>query len=252
MNNLLEVRNIIKYYKGEAGSKLLVLDKVSFSLNEDDNITSILAPTGSGKSTLLKIISGLDYDYEGGILLKGNKVVNKLPFIPEKPSSFPWLDVKGNIKIVFRMVEELGGTARYKLQDLIDLTGLTGYENHFPDNKSYGFRFRISLARAIAVSPEIILIDDPFKFMETESKDESFQLIKRISTEKGIRFLIATSNINDAFMLSDNIILLSKNPVSVVTDISVDKNNKGTEQIKNEIKSLLEKENIINLTNFSI
>jgi ABC-type nitrate/sulfonate/bicarbonate transport system ATPase subunit len=200
----------------------------------------------------MKIISGLDYDFEGVILLKGNKVVNKLPFIPEKPSSFPWLDVEGNIKLVFRMLEEIGSNSGYKLQELIDLTGLTGYENHFPDNKSYGFRLRISLARALAASSDIILLDDPFKLMDHETKDELFQLIKRISIEKKIKFLIATSNVTDALINSDKIFLMYKNPKDVVLEISVDKNNRGLEQIKNEIRELLEKENIINMTNFSI
>jgi len=252
LNNFLDIKNIVKSYKGEAGSKLLVLDKVSFSTSKDDYITTILAPNGSGKTTLLKIISGLDYDYEGNILLSGNKIVNKFPFIPEKPSSFYWLNVEENIKTVFMMLEESDKTIRYKLQELIDLTGLTGYEKHFPDNKSYGFRFRISLARAIAVSSELILLDDPFKLMDGETKEELFQLIERISKEKEIRFLIASSNIPDAFRLSERILLITNNPLSEVIDISADKNIKGTEHIKNQIKSFLENVDVFNKTNFSI
>jgi len=173
-------------------------------------------------------------------------------FIPEKPSSFPWLDVEGNIKLVFKLLDEMGCNAKYKLQELIDLTGLTGYENHFPDNHSFGFRFRISLARAIAVSPDIILLDDPFKLMDNETKHEIIALIRIISSEKGIRFLITTSNITDALLLSDRIFLMSNYPASVITDISVDKSIKGNEQIKNEIKILLERGDISNLANFSI
>jgi len=252
LNDFLEVRDITKSYIGEAGSKLLVLDKVSFSTREEDYITSILAPASSGKTTLLKIISGLDYQHEGGILLKGNKVANKIPFIPERPSSFPWLDVEGNINLVFKMMEESGNVARYKMRELIDMTGLTGYENHFPSNKSQGFRFRISLARTIAVSSAIILLDDSFKAMDNETKDELFQLLKNISVERKIRFLIASSNIPDAFTVSDRIFLMRKNPVSIVSDINIDKNNKGPEQIKNQITAFIKEENIINMANFSI
>ena len=252
MNNFLELKNIIKDYRGEAGSKLLVLDKINFTINEDDYITSVLAPAGCGKTTLLRIISGLDYEYEGSILLKGNKVINKLPFIPENPSSFPWLDVEGNIKIVFRMLDNLGSTIDYKLQELIDLTGLTGYEKHFPDNKSYGFRFRISLARAIAVSSQIILLDDPFKLMNAETKEELLQLIKNISSSRGLRFLISTSNITDSFEISNRIFLMSNNPASVIEDIQIGKNSQGSEQRKNELKVLLEKGNLKSLANLSI
>ena len=86
MNPFLEVKNITKYFKGEAGSRQLIFEKLSFSISEEHNITSILAPFGGGKTTLLKILSGLDSDYMGEILLNGDKTKNKFPFIPDRKS----------------------------------------------------------------------------------------------------------------------------------------------------------------------
>ena len=252
MNSFLEVKNITKYFNGAAGSKQLILENLSFSISEEQSIISILIPFGGGKTTLLKILSGLDSNYRGDILLNGNKIKNKFPFIPEKPASFPWLNVTGNIRSIIAMHEKLDGSSRVKLQELIDLTGLTGYEDHFPHNKSYGFRFRISLARAMAVFPRLILLDDPFKLMDLETKDEIFELIKKIASEKKIKFILASSNITETALLSDKILLINGKPGYLSGEIIIDKYKKRLEQLKDEIREILQKENVTNATNFSI
>ena len=252
MNSFLEVKNITKYFNGAAGSKQLILENLSFSISEGQSIISILIPFGGGKTTLLKILSGLDSNYRGDILLNGNKIKNKFPFIPEKPASFPWLNVTGNIRSIIAMHEKLDGSSRVKLQELIDLTGLTGYEDHFPHNKSYGFRFRISLARAMAVFPRLILLDDPFKLMDLETKDEIFELIKKIASEKKIKFILASSNITETALLSDKILLINGKPGYLSGEIIIDKYKKRLEQLKDEIREILQKENVTNATNFSI
>jgi len=252
LNSFLEVKNITKYFNGAAGSKQLILENLSFSISEGQSIISILIPFGGGKTTLLKILSGLDSNYRGDILLNGNKIKNKFPFIPEKPASFPWLNVTGNIRSIIAMHEKLDGSSRVKLQELIDLTGLTGYEDHFPHNKSYGFRFRISLARAMAVFPRLILLDDPFKLMDLETKDEIFELIKKIASEKKIKFILASSNITETALLSDKILLINGKPGYLSGEIIIDKYKKRLEQLKDEIREILQKENVTNATNFSI
>ena len=251
MNSFLEVKNITKCFNGVAGSKQLIFENLSFSINEEHNITSILAPYGGGKTALLKILSGLDSDFRGDILLKGGKNKNIFPFIPEKPASFPWLDVKGNIKLIIIMNKKMEGSSKVNLQEIIDLTGLTGYEDHFPYNKSYGFRFRISLARALAVSPPIISLDNPFRLMDLETKDEIFKLINKIGSEKKIKFLFATSNITEAALLSDKILLINGKPGYLSGELIIDKYKHGSEQLKDEIQEILQKENLTNTANFS-
>ena len=252
MNPILEVKNISKYFKGEAGSKQTVFENLSFVIRKEHNITSILAPFGGGKTTLLKILSGLDYDYKGDILLNGEKNKYKFPFIPEKPSSFPWLNVSDNISCFIDILNKEERQSQIYIQELIDITGLTGYEDHYPDNRSLGFRFRISLARALVVSPQIILLDDPFKLMDSETKDEIFELIKKTASLKNIKFLLCTSNITEAALLSDKIILINDKPGYLAGEIIIDNYKKRLEQLKDEILEILQKENVINTTNFSI
>jgi ABC-type nitrate/sulfonate/bicarbonate transport system ATPase subunit len=243
LNPILELKNITKYFNIPDGSKQVVLENLSFFMSDAHNITSILAPIGGGKSTLLKMISGLDNDYKGEILSNGTKKNNILPYIPEKPASFPWLDVESNIRLIFTISGKKGILSNNKLQELIELTGLTSYEKHYPYNKSYGFRFRITLARAMALCPPIILLDDSFKLMDSETKVEIFELIKQIASLKNIKFLFASSNITEVVMLSDKILLLKGKPCHLFGEIINEKNVKSLGQLKAEIHELLLKEN---------
>jgi sulfonate transport system ATP-binding protein len=251
LNFFFEARHITKYFSNPAGFKQLLIENISFSISEEDKITSILAPFGGGKSSLLKILSGLDTDYKGELLLKGIKIINNIPLIPEKPSSLPWLDVIGNIKLINSIRGKNERLSEVEMLELIDLAGLTDYESHYPDNKSYGFRFRITLARAMAVSPQIILIDDSFKMMDIETKVEIFQMIKRIVLLKNIKFLLASSNISDVSILSDKIIFIEGYPCYSNGEILVDK-NKSTRLKNFDIQDILLKLNTANCVNYSI
>jgi ABC-type nitrate/sulfonate/bicarbonate transport system ATPase subunit len=248
---LLEVKNISKYFIKPGGSKLTVFENLSFTLSEGQNITSILLPFGGGKSTLLRLISGLDKNYEGEILLNGKKNKSILPFIPEKPSSFPWYNVIGNINLSLSILGKEKKLLKNEVQEIIELVGLTGYEKHYPNNKSYGFRFRISLARALVISPLIILLDDSFKLMDSETRNEIYELIVNIAAKKNIFFLLASSNITEAATLSDKILLFNREPCNFMCGITVGENKKRLE-LREDIQSTLLRENVANSTNFSI
>ena len=218
-NFILKLDSISKYYLAEAGLKINVLEDISFEIpfTNEGTITSILAPFGSGKSTLLKIISGVVKKDSGEISFGDSQ--NAIPLIPEKPSSFPWMNVKQNIEFGL----SLSKNKKYNVDDLISLTGLTGYGDHHPDSQSLGFRFRISLARAMAVNPSLILIDDSFKQMKKETKEEIHQLISDISSLEKMSFIISTTNLVEAIQLSDVILLMSAKPGKIVHRIETGK-----------------------------
>ena len=218
----LELKNITKYIKGISGSKQLVFDNLNAVINRDDSITSIFAPLGGGKTTLLRILSGLDNDYTGEISLNGKRIRHKFPYIPEKPSSFPWLNVSANIKQIIEIQEHNNGSLNIDMRNLINLAGLTSYEDHIPFNKSYGFRFRISLARALVVSSPMILVDDSFHIMDPETKSEIFELIKTIATTEKIKLIVASSDIGDLARLSNKILLINNKPGYLSTEIEIE------------------------------
>ncbi len=225
MNEILELSGITKIFTDEFGVKKKVLENISFTIAESGSkITSILASFGGGKSTLLKVIAGVENPTSGGVFLGGEKYLRakgKIVLIPEKSTSLPWLNVRENIELGSRLEYCRMNSESYEINDLISLVGLTGYENHYPHNQSFGFRFRISLARALLFNPVVLLLDDCFKKMDATTREEIYSLIKLVSEKVDSRFIIATTNIIEAIKLSGKILMMSKNPAKIYKEISI-------------------------------
>lgn len=237
-NKLLELSGISKTFSDEYGTKKKILEKISFIIPESSpKITSVLASFGSGKSTLLKTIAGITKPTEGEVLLNGEKYLQaegKIVLIPEKPASLPWLNVKKNVELAYRLETCRKNEGSYNVNDLIALVGLTGYENHYPHNDSFGFRFRINLARALLFNPFVLLLDDCFKKMDAVTREEIYSLLKSVSKKVNTHFLLATTNVQEAIRLSGKIFLMSKAPARIFKEISVaeDKDNRITDYRK--------------------
>ncbi len=225
---LLEVNNISKSFHGLAGAKQLVLGGISFKLNVTEsygNINSILAPANSGKTILLKIISAIEKPSEGEILLLGRKYekpTGEITLIPEKPSSFPWMNVRQNIEFALNLKNNDPSNLK-NIDEIISSVGLTGYEDHFPHEKSLGFRFRISIARALAIKPRIILLDEPLKNLHGETRKEIFSLINNLTKELNLNIIIATANISDAISISNKIFLMTPYPGKIAKEFDIDR-----------------------------
>ncbi|MEW6652598.1 MAG: ATP-binding cassette domain-containing protein [Bacteroidota bacterium] len=193
----MKFENINKTFSYKNGLKVKLLNDISFEISSGE-ITSILASAGSGKTTLLKIVCGIEKP-DSNIQQESN-----FCFIPSKPSSFPWLDVKENILFANENIET------DSMKSLIKAVGLEGYENHYPNNRSLGFRFRIALARALAAKPEMVLLDEPLFEMDQRTKFEILQLIIDINKQLKATFLLATSNLSEALLVSHNTLLMKK------------------------------------------
>lgn len=204
MQVLLKITNLSKVYTDQVGYRINLLENISAEIKENEFI-SFLAPSGSGKTSLLKILAGLDEPTSGQIENFKNRVI----FIPTKPSSYPWLNVEENISFESpKSVEEIN--------NIINLVGLSGYEDHYPDNKSEGFRFRISLGRALTHNPKIILIDEPFNNLNHVTRQEIYLMLRNIFIKTGISFVLGTINITEAVFLSEKIYLMKKNPGEII------------------------------------
>jgi len=233
--NRIYIKDISKEYKDEFGFKVSLLKNITLSL-EIDKVTSIIAPEGSGKTSLLKIIAGIDNPTGGGINYHHHF---KNICIPTISSSFPWMTVVENIKFAR---PDISGE---NLNAILELIGLDGYENHIPNNKSTGFRYRISLGRALAANPDFIILDEPFLNMDIETKEECYQLTRDIFLQKNIPFVLGTNNITEAVFLSDKIYLMKKNPGEIIdfVDNTLPKNrnlNSITSSQFNEIRVSIE------------
>lgn len=201
---MIEIKNLSKCYTDKFGNKVQLFENLSFEIKEAQ-ITSVIAPVGSGKSSLIKIISGLETQTEGEIKSNSGKII----YIPSEPSSFPWLSVKGNIIFGLKNYDES------TITELINFVGLEGYSDHYPNNKSVGFRFRIALARSLANSPQCICIDEPFNKMDLETKSELYLLLREVVSKLKTAIFITTTNITEAVFLSDKIYLMGNEPASI-------------------------------------
>ncbi|MCL4549902.1 MAG: ATP-binding cassette domain-containing protein [Bacteroidetes bacterium] len=210
---MVELKNISKEYVTADGFKKSVLKNVSCQIQEG-KITSIIAAKNSGLTTLCKIICDLETASSGEIERNSKK---EIVYLPSEPSSFPWRNVFDNVTLGLKNFD------KNEIVRLIKLVGLDGYEKFHPHKDSLGFRFRISLARSLAHKPSLIVIDDCFRSMDHQTRNEIYSLIKEVNSSERIDFFIATTNVTEALLLSDRIYLLKKQPGEVITHFDIRK-----------------------------
>jgi NitT/TauT family transport system ATP-binding protein len=218
--SLVSVSNLSKEIRTLAGNKINLFSNLSFNIPKE-GITSILAPKESGKSELLRILSGIEEASTGSINFADKNKKPLFILIPSLPSSYPWLNVEKNIKYFADLLKIEKNIKEVK--EVIDFVGLTGYEKHFPNNKSIGFRLRVSLARALIVNPDLILLDEPFNDLDLITRKEIYQLVNNIVEERKTPILLATSGISEVIYLSDVVYILQKNPTRIIKEMKMDK-----------------------------
>jgi len=254
--NILDIKNLSKSYMNNSGAKLIVLEDLNLKIEnygEKSSFISILAPFGSGKTTLLKIIAGLE-SFEGQVNIGGNKVIElngEIIYIPEKPTSFPWLNVKENIELPSKLYKKNDRQFNFDVNQLIALLGLSGYEDFYPSSFQSGFSLRIAIARALTFNPKIILLDDVFKNLDGETRLELIDTLKNLTTSHCTSFIMATTNISDAILLSQKIILMRKNPGKIIEEIDVPglkiaDSSEIITRLKNEIEEVFKSQNMLN------
>ncbi len=211
---VLEVKSLTKDFLDSTGYKIRLFENLSFTIHENE-FTVILAPKGAGKSTLLKILAKVETDFEGEIIKSDDRIS---ALIMDSPTSLQWKSVKENIKFTSK------NSSDEEIQKAIDAVGLTGYEDFSPHPKSYGFRFRIELARALVKNPLILLIDDALSNIDNEKV--RYELLLKLRELNKIynhtTFVLATNNITDGIFLADKLLVMSKHPGKIFEKIVVD------------------------------
>ncbi|MEM0245158.1 MAG: ABC transporter ATP-binding protein [Thermoplasmata archaeon] len=239
---LLEVRNLSKSY-GVNGKKIIALQNISFTL-ETREFLSIVGPSGCGKSTLLRILMGLEEATEGEIIYKNKKIKEanpKFAMVFQSPSLFPWLTVQENVEIV---LEPLGIEPEEReaiAKKYLSIVGLDGFENAYPKELSGGMKQRVGLARALAVDPEILLMDEPFSSLDSLTADALREEVLLLWSDPSIppdSVILVTHNIDEAVLMSDRIIILSSRPGRIIDNHKVNlprPRNKKDPEFYNEV-----------------
>jgi len=191
---------------------LKVLDGVTFSVEEGEFVC-LIGESGCGKTTILKIIAGLERPDEGRVDFKG---VNKMGFVFQDDRLLPWKTVYGNIQFALKAMGIENGEVVGKI---IDVVGLRGFENYYPKQLSGGMRQRVGIARALAVNPDLLLMDEPFASLDARTRERMQEELLRIVGEKTAVFV--THSIDEAVYLADKIVILSPRPARVVRTVEV-------------------------------
>jgi NitT/TauT family transport system ATP-binding protein len=186
---------------------------------------SIVGPSGCGKSTLLKIVSGLTRTSAGRASLRGNEVTGPRPdigYVFQRAALLEWRSVRSNI-LLQAEVRKLNKTlAAQRADELIEMTGLRGFEDALPHELSGGMQQRVALCRALLHRPPVLLMDEPFGALDALTREQMNVELRRIWRETDTTVLLVTHSIAEAVYLADRVIVISERPGTIVEDIAID------------------------------
>jgi NitT/TauT family transport system ATP-binding protein len=225
---LLEARRVTKRFSLPAGNgESTILQDVDLTLEEGE-VVILLGKSGSGKSTLLRILAGLIPPSAGEVRYRGQVVRGPCPgaaMVFQTFALLPWLDVLGNVELGLKARGMPPAARRDKALRLIDLIGLDGFESAYPRELSGGMRQRVGLARALAVEPDVLLMDEPFSALDiltaASLRGELLELW-RTRTMPTRAVLVVTHNIEEAVLLGDRVLILGTHPGHVRAQLALD------------------------------
>lgn len=213
----IKIKNVTKYYQGDDGEPTKALDDISLEI-KDGEFVCIVGPSGCGKSTLLEIVAGLLEHTSGDVLLDDepvNGTSREIGVVFQDPSLYPWRTIRKNIAFGMGISKVPKEEQEQRLAHYIELMGLKGFENKYPSQLSGGMKQRAGIARALAMNPKVILMDEPFSAVDHLTRCTLQEELIRIRQEEKKTVLFVTHDINEAVYLADRVILLSPRPSNV-------------------------------------
>jgi len=207
----------------QASGDTLALENISLSV-ETGEFVVLVGPSGCGKSTILELIAGFIKPTTGKVMMHDRPVAAPGPdrlMMFQDHALFPWLSVKNNVAFGL-LATSSKADAELKALEFINLVGLSGFEKHYIHQLSGGMRHRVALARALAASPEILLIDEPFPAIDAITRISLYDELQSIFIQKKNTMLAVTHDVREAACLGDRILVLSPRPGRVVGEIKID------------------------------
>jgi NitT/TauT family transport system ATP-binding protein len=202
---------------------LEVLREINVAIARGEFI-SLVGPSGCGKTTLLRIVAGLEAASAGEVRLDGRAVRepgSDRGFVFQSDNLLPWRTVFANAMIGPEIAGRTGTPEKSRTRDLLRLVGLEGFENYFPRQLSGGMRQRVNLARALAIDPEILLMDEPFSALDAQTREIMQTELMRIWEEGRKTVLFVTHQIDEAVFLSDRVLVLARRPGRIQEDVAI-------------------------------
>jgi len=207
----LEVDITGKTFRNAAGEQHDVIAGVSFALDAGE-VGVLVGPSGCGKSTMLRILAGLDHDFQGRV---SRPVSARIGFVFQEPRLLPWRSVEENVRLVAPLVNDA------KLSALFEILELDTHRNHFPGELSLGLARRVALARAFAIEPEFLILDEPLASLDAALAARLRDQIAMLVDGRPVITLLVTHDVDDAVRLGDRLFLLSPRPARILADIPI-------------------------------
>jgi NitT/TauT family transport system ATP-binding protein len=215
----LQVRNL-----GKTFGDLHALQGIELAI-ERGQFISVVGPSGCGKTTFLRIVAGLEQATSGEVLLDGRAVHGPggdRGFVFQTDNLLPWRTVFSNAIIGREIAGRVGPAGRKRTMELLKLVGLEGFEGYHPRQLSGGMRQRVNLARALAIDPEILLMDEPFSALDAQTREIMQTELMRIWEEGRKTVLFVTHQIDEAVFLSDRVLVFARRPGRLRESVAVE------------------------------
>jgi NitT/TauT family transport system ATP-binding protein len=223
---VLEVRDVTKKFV-EDGNEVVALDGVRFTVNEDEFIC-LVGPSGCGKSTMLRIISGLETPTGGEVIFEGKPITGPTPKISMVFQLFgllPWKTAQENVEVPLEVIGIPKAKRVEAAHEYLRQVKLDGFENVYPHDLSGGMKQRVGIARALALNPEILLMDEPFSSLDELTARTLRDLVLTIWRKKGENpnnIVMVSHNVEEAVYMADRVLVFSPRPGRIIGEVDVD------------------------------
>jgi ABC-type nitrate/sulfonate/bicarbonate transport system ATPase subunit len=207
----LEVEIAGKTFKNAAGERHDVIAGIAFALDAGE-VGVFVGPSGCGKSTMLRILAGLDHDFQGRV---SRPIDARIGFVFQEPRLLPWRSVEENVRLVAPLADDA------KLSALFEILELKAHRNHFPGELSLGLARRVALARAFAVEPDFLVLDEPLASLDVALAARLRDQIAMLVDGRSVITLLVTHDVDDAVRLGDRLFLLSPRPARIVAELPI-------------------------------
>jgi len=221
---VIRLNAVDKTYRTRRGDVVHALDDVTLHVAENEFVT-LVGPSGCGKSTLLKLVAGLTPATRGTIAIRDQPVRGPFPdvgFVFQQPVLLPWRCVLDNVLFSVEMLGLEPRDYRKAAVDLLELTGLAGFETKYPRELSGGMQQRVAICRALLPDPSLLLMDEPFGALDAMTREEMSLELLRIWDERRKTILFVTHSIPEAILLADRVVVMTPRPGRIARTLRVD------------------------------
>ena len=219
----VEVRDVGVSFPGRGG-RLVALDGINLTVRAGE-IVALIGPNGSGKSTLLRVMAGLLRPDRGEVIVDGRPVDGpdpKVGIVFQEPRLLPWRTTRQNVEYPLELAGVPAAERRTRVDTLLPLVGLHEAASQIPSELSGGLRQRAALARALALAPSVLLLDEPFSALDALTRERLNVELMAIAARAASTVVVVTHSVQEAIFLADRVLVLSERPGRVVADIAVD------------------------------